>query len=414
MLTCGTRLSRLTARTVPLDDAVDLLDVAGDDGLLFEPGHGTAMAGRGVALRLPIGWDEQAVAGSIASRLGTVSADGPLPPVALGALPFSRSGGGELVVPTVLVRRSADGAFWLTVTAPDLEASAVEEIRRGLTGASRRPSAPGPRHYQVRSATDPMAWCRTVADAAEAVAAGRMAKVVLARDVTVVSDRPLRPSAVARHLRSSQPGCTVFAVDGFIGASPELLVERRGRQVRSLPLAGTAARHATGTDDGGAGLLSSSKDREEHRLVVVAVTEALAPFCEELRVPRLPSVVPVGGLVHLGTSVDGRLRQPVPDVLRLVDALHPTPAVGGTPTAAALDYIAEVERLDRGRYAGPVGWVDATGDGCWVVGIRSAQITGCSARLLAGAGVVAGSDPDAELAETELKLQPMLAAIVRP
>jgi len=131
-------------------------------------------------------------------------------------------------------------------------------------------------------------------------------------------------------------------------------------------------------------------------------------------VPQVPALVALGTLAHLGTLIVGRLRSPLPTALDLVDALHPSPAVGGTPTAAALDYIATVEMLDRGRYAGPVGWVDGGGDGCWAVGIRSAQIEGRRARLMAGVGVVAESDPEAELAETELKLEPMLAAIVRP
>jgi isochorismate synthase EntC len=161
-------------------------------------------------------------------------------------------------------------------------------------------------------------------------------------------------------------------------------------------------------------LLSSTKEREEHRLVVDAVSSALSPYCGELNVPEVPGVMPFGTLAHLGTVISGRLRDPRPTALDLVGAIHPSPAVGGTPTGAALDYIAAVEGLDRGRYAGPVGWVDADGDGCWAVGIRSAHIEGRQARLMAGVGIVAESDPQTELAETDLKLQPMLAAIVRP
>jgi len=260
------------------------------------------------------------------------------------------------------------------------------------------------------------AWCGLVDAAARTVAAGRLSKVVLAREVMVVADQALRPVDVVRRLRLSHPSCMVFSVDGFVGASPELLVERRGEQVRSHPLAGTTARSGPGeTDDGHiAWLLSSGKERREHRLVVDAVSAALAAYCDELHVPRVPGVVPIGTLAHLGTPVTGRLRSPLLTAMELVDAIHPSPAVAGTPTGAALDYIAAVERLDRGRYAGPVGWVDGDGDGCWAVGIRSAEIEGCRARLMAGVGIVDGSDPDAELAETDLKLQPLLAAIVRP
>jgi len=243
-----------------------------------------------------------------------------------------------------------------------------------------------------------------------------LAKVVLAREVIVVADRALRPAAVARRLRLSHPSCTIFSVDGFVGASPELLVERTGALVRSEPLAGTVARPgwASGDEELAPRLLSSAKERQEHRLVVDAVSAALVPYCNELSVPQVPALVALGTLAHLGTLIVGRLRSPLPTALDLVDALHPSPAVGGTPTAAALDYIATVEMLDRGRYAGPVGWVDGGGDGCWAVGIRSAQIEGRRARLMAGVGVVAESDPEAELAETDLKLAPMLAAIVRP
>jgi menaquinone-specific isochorismate synthase len=208
----------------------------------------------------------------------------------------------------------------------------------------------------------------------------------------------------------------VFSVDGFVGASPELLLERSAMSVRSRPLAGTTPRAGSGDGDDEMvpRLMSSSKERQEHRLVVDAVSAALAPYCDDLTVPDVPGVIPFGTLAHLGTLITGRLRQPWPTALDLVAAIHPSPAVGGTPTVAALEYIAAAEGLDRGRYAGPVGWVDAEGDGCWAVGIRSAHIEGRRARLLAGVGVVAESDPLTELAESDLKFQPMLAAIVRP
>jgi menaquinone-specific isochorismate synthase len=221
---------------------------------------------------------------------------------------------------------------------------------------------------------------------------------------------------VALRLRLSHPSCMVFSVAGFVGASPELLVQRIGDHVRSQPLAGTAARPGPGGGDDALGprMLASAKERQEHRLVVDAVTAALAPYCDELTAPPVPSLVPFGTLAHLGSLITGNLRSPHPTALDLVGAIHPSPAVGGTPTGDALRYIADVEQLDRGRYAGPVGWVDANGDGCFAIGIRSAQIEGRRARLMAGVGVVAESDPGSELAETDLKLQPMLAAIVRP
>jgi len=408
----GATGARLVARSVALDADVDLADVAGDHGVLWERVDGVSLAGRGVAARLPVRLDEGSAA--LAGELGSIDADGPCLPVAVGALPFSRSAPGELVVPAVVVRREVDGSCWLTVTGSDPR-PALEEIRRQVTGARPEPVGSGPREYRVTSAVERGAWCRLVGDAQKEVAGGRLAKVVLAREVTVVADRPLRRAEVARRLRLSHPSCTIFSVEGFVGASPELLVARRGERVSSQPLAGTAPRPGSaGENDQPSRLLSSAKEREEHRLVVDAVAAALAPYCEELTVPRVPSVLPVGTLAHLGTLIVGRLRRPLPTALDLVAAVHPTPAVAGTPTDAALDYIAAVEGLHRDRYAGPVGWVDAAGDGCWSVAIRSAHLDGCRARLMAGAGIVAGSDPEAELAETDLKFEPMLAALVRP
>lgn len=407
--------ARLVAATVALDAPVDLVDVAGDRGVLWVGPDGTGMAGRGVAARVAVPWGGTLASPEWGTELAAIDTDGPRPPLAVGALPFRRSGLADVVVPSVLVRREADGSCWLTVTAPD-PADALEDVRRQLDAPGRADEGSRPREYRVTATMERSAWCDLVMDAARAVASGGLAKVVLAREVTVVADRPLRPSDVVRRLRSSHPSCMVFSVAGFVGASPELLVERRGEQVRSQPLAGTVARSAPagGDDLATLRLLSSAKERQEHRLVVDAVSAALSPYCDELSVPDSPSVVPLGTLAHLGTSITGRLRRPWPTVLELVDAIHPSPAVGGTPTDAALAYIAEVEGIDRGCYAGPVGWVDADGDGCWAVGIRSAHIEGRRARLLAGVGVVAGSDPEAELAETELKLEPMLSAIVRP
>jgi menaquinone-specific isochorismate synthase len=411
--------ARLAARTVALDHAVDLAGVAGDHGALWERAGAVSLAGRGVAVRLPVRWDGGPAGDEVAARLGDIDSDGPFPPVAMGALPFAPSERAEMVVPAVVVRRQADGSYWLTVTGPDPDRTVVE-VRRRLadTGANTRPTGAGgsePRDYRLTSVMERSAWCRLVAEAARTVGRGRLDKVVLARQVTVVADRPLSPADVAGRLALSYPSCMVFSIDGFVGASPELLVERVGDEVRSQPLAGTTSRSGPGSGgDAGDRLLSSAKERQEHRLVVDAVAAALAPFCDELSVPPVPALVPVGTLAHLGTVILGRLTRPGPTALDLVGAIHPSPAVGGTPRAAALDYIAAVEQLDRGRYAGPVGWVDGEGDGCWAVGIRSAQIEGHHAHLMAGVGVLAGSDPRAELAETDLKLQPMLAAIVQP
>ena len=206
-----------------------------------------------------------------------------------------------------------------------------------------------------------------------------------------------------------------FAVDGFVGASPELLVSRVGDVVRAQPMAGTTPR--TGepeADQRRAGeLLSSEKNRQEHQITIDMVHDTLLPWCSFLDAEPEPSVVPAGPVQHLASIVEGRLSHPTPSVLDLVAALHPTPAVGGWPRTEALALIDELEHVDRGRYAGPVGWVDAEGNGAWAVGIRSVQLEGRSARLFAGVGVVEDSDPLAELEETRSKAQALLGSIVR-
>jgi menaquinone-specific isochorismate synthase len=394
---------------------LDLAGLAGDEGVLWEQPGGLSLAGWGVAARLAVPFDGRPAGEDVAAGLEAIEWEGPRAPMAIGALPFARSEGGEMMVPAVLVRREPDGSTWLTVTSSDPEPP-LDSLRRRLLSRRTEGVGAGPGEFQIRSAMDRQLWCRLVADAAAAVAARQLDKVVLAREVTVTADEPLHPAQVASRLRLSHPSCMVFSVAGFVGASPELLVQRTGHHVRSQPLAGTTARPGPGGGDDALGprMLASTKQRQEHRLVVDAVTAALAPYCDELTAPPVPSLVPFGTLTHLGSLITGNLRSPHPTALDLVGAIHPSPAVGGTPTGAALRYIAQAEQLDRGRYAGPVGWVDADGDGCFAIGIRSAQIEGRRARLMAGVGVVAESDPESELAETDLKLQPMLAAIVRP
>ncbi|MGH9177563.1 MAG: isochorismate synthase, partial [Acidimicrobiales bacterium] len=259
-------------------------------------------------------------------------------------------------------------------------------------------------------------WLEVIAAAVAAVNGGRLHKVVLARSVLVEANRPLLPVDVVGRLRALYPSCMLFSMEGFVGASPELLVSRRGDQVRSQPMAGTIPRSGDPTVDArlAAGLLSSDKDRTEHALVVEAVAATLRPHCDWLDVPGEPSIVPLRNVSHLGTTLAGRLSPGAPSVLGLATLLHPTPAVAGTPTDEALAYIDQAEGLDRGRYAGPVGWVDRNGDGQFAVGVRSAELNGRRARLFAGVGVVADSEPEAELAETQLKLQALLAAVVRP
>ncbi len=341
-------------------------------------------------------------------------------PVALGALRFDRFADGELVVPEVTVIVPADQeASVVVVGSPDR----VHELANGLpeivaTAQAARPPSP-PDEFRLASARPHQDFLDRVAAAVAEVAGGRLDKVVLAREVTVLANRPLRQADLLGRLRALHPSCTTFAIDGIIGATPELLLSRSGAQIASVPLAGTAARSGDPDSDrkAEAALLSSAKERSEHRVVVDAITSALAPVVERLEVPDGPVIRELRNVSHLGTSITGTLAKrdhDYPSALELVGLLHPTPAVAGTPVDLALDYLTKLEELDRDRYAGPVGWVDARGDGEWYLAIRSAIVEGSSARLFAGVGIVADSDPSAELAETQLKLQAFLAAAVRP
>ena len=239
--------------------------------------------------------------------------------------------------------------------------------------------------------------------------------MVLARELAVSFDVALSPTTLFHRLAAAYPAAMCFSVDGFVGATPELLVSRVGDIVRAHPMAGTTPR--TGdpvADQRRAGeLLGSSKNRGEHQITIDMVHDTLLPWCSYLDAEPQPSVIAAGPVQHLATLVEGRLSAPAPSVMELVGALHPTPAVGGWPRDEALAVIEELEDADRGRYAGPVGWVDAQGNGAWGVGIRSVQLAGTEARLFAGVGVVADSDPQTELEETRAKAQALLGPLAR-
>jgi menaquinone-specific isochorismate synthase len=433
-------LSR-THRLAP-DVEPDLLTWGGDDATVFlATDH--ALAGRGSAHRIGPAPREE-LAAEVARALGAVSVvgDHEAPPlVAVGALPFDPAAPGELGVPTVLVRRDTEGQWWLTVVGSDDGTQLAARWHRTadeIAASSPRPTASAAltsdnhegaaesdepmsgraeaTSFEVCSTIEPAVWTDAVTIVRDRIRAGVARKVVLAREVVVTADHAFSVMAVLTRLRVAFPGCMVFAVDGFVGASPELLVARRGSRVRAHPLAGTAPRSPDPQRDRelAAALLASAKDRSEHRITIDMVHDALLPFCSFLDEEAEPSIVAVANVQHLGTMVEGELSSPPVSVLDLVAALHPTPAVGGDPTRSALELITAHEGFDRGCYAGAVGWVDAAGDGCWAVGIRSAQLSGATARVFAGVGVVADSDPEAELAETRAKFQAMLAALIRP
>lgn len=291
-------------------------------------------------------------------------------------------------------------------------------VRRSTAGVD---PTEGGFHRVISTAHEPdeTAYQEAVAEALRRIDANAVEKVVLARTLVVETDHVLEPSVIARRLHASDPDCHVFAValpgaaHALVGASPEMLMRRRGRRVASDPLAGSAPRSADPVEDRERGerLLQTVKERREHRLVTEAVADTLASFCESLEVDAQPSLMNTETLWHLHTAVRGRLRPDPPDALTLAAALHPTPAVCGTPPDSALSLIRELEPFDRRFYAGLAGWVDSHGDGDWVIALRCAELMGRTARLYAGAGIVAGSEPEAEDRETDLKFSAILHAL---
>lgn len=415
------RASRLVARTTALApcDVPDLLAVAGDGGMLWEH-DGAGLAGRGVAVRieLPRGLAD---APMVAAVLGAIEVDDGVSqpgsgPVAIGALPFDPAAPGALVVPRVTVRRTANAAWMTVVSADEYDVGAARIIERAAATTSAAGHTSAPDEFRLVASPPHAEWLGLLEAAIGAVTRGSFAKLVVAREVLVEANRAISPSRVLERLRALFPSCVAFAAGGFVGASPELLVRRTGAEFVSHPLAGTCGRSGDHDVDAAAAaaLLASGKERLEHSLVVDAIAAGLRPDCAALAVPEAPDVVPLRNVLHLGTRIAGRLREPPPTALELAARLHPTPAVAGTPTQDALEWLARNELVARGRYAGPVGWVDARGDGAFAVGIRSAELAGPTARLFAGVGIVPGSVPEAELAESQLKLQALLAAVVRP
>jgi len=441
-----------SSRRLESSAPLDLVGMAAGRGIFFDDGE-LQMAGIGGAARLTGSLDEL-VAGagpeggtsrspappsfSVARRwLQTIDVDDAVclrgsGVLAFGAFPFDRSGPATLVVPELLVVRASTGETWATTVQAagagqrDPVAMVEEELdrlrrdgRQGPGGTSGHdPGLPGrvrerPGTSVVTMATTDTAYADMVRRAVAAIRAGAVAKVVVTRQADALLPDVPDEAALIRRWRALEPGCAVFAFPSargrFVGATPELLVSRRGTAVECRPLAGTSG----GRDSS---LLTSVKDGAEHRFVVDAIADALRPWCARLDVPDQPRLVALHSLSHLGTDITGILREtdgPL-DALSLAALLHPTPAVGGVPTAGALELIARLELHARGQYGGPVGWVDRAGDGAWWYGIRSAVVEGRHARLTAGVGIVDRSDPDLELEETRLKLESVLTVLSPP
>lgn len=399
-------MRRVTTR--PLDEPVPLLDhpptAAWLTGDLQLVGWGEALridAGRGPRRIATAGaaWQEAVARVEIDDRVGVPGSG----LVAFGSFTFDGgSSGSTLLVPRVLVGRR--GRDWWVTTVDDTDPGPL--LHPAGTGL---PVLDRPRY--AGSSMPDVLWMEAVAEVVSRIRQGQVEKVVLARDLAVWSKVPFDVRVLAQRLHERFLDCFTFLVDGLIGASPELLVRRRGRAVESLALAGSAPRRPDPEDDllAGKALLGSDKDRREHRAAVESVERVLLPLCDGLERSD-PELLRLPNVQHLATRFRGELTRPVGS-LQLVDQLHPTAAVGGTPTAAAVELIRQLEGMDRGRYAGPVGWVDAAGDGEWAIALRCAELSGARARLFAGAGIVEGSLPEMELEETRLKLLAMMSVL---
>jgi menaquinone-specific isochorismate synthase len=418
--------SDLHARTVALEYGPDALQFDGSPTVLFDR-PGLTLVGWGTALLVEAGRAEAVLTAIPCDDAVRRPGSGV---VALGALPFLSTLAGHLIVPrfTMGIARDPDGAThrWATAVGPaDLPLPETDELFDAVIWQyGNLPEGTSNNDVEVTGLTTPLSsgeyadLVRRSVDAMNAPGA-ELRKVVLSRSVTAELSGPLPLSAVLRRLRAHEPSCTIFSLPvpngTFFGASPELLMARNGRRISCHPLAGTIARGDTARTDADAQgrLAASAKDRAEHRYVVDAITAALRPLCDALTVPNEPSLVAFRAVAHLGTRIEGRLISPT-SVLDLLERVHPTPAVGGTPREAALATIAEGEPVARDYWAGPVGWVDAAGDGEWMIGIRSALLhtDGRAVTLHAGSGVVAESDPEAEAAETDVKLGSVLESLV--
>ena len=390
----------MRAITRPLERDVDLNDVAAGDGYLFVR-DGVGIAGRGVAARVALADVPDALA-----AIDHTDSVGDVHPIAIGSIPFEPGAPCELVIPQVVVGKGADGRRWVTT---------IDDATFDLPATRPEPKAQA---FSVAPLTDIEHYLAAVATARDAVRDGVLTKAVIAREVVVTSPEPIDVHAVLRRLKASFGSSYRYSIDGFIGASPELLIAVEGNAVRCHPLAGTTPRTGDPETDrfAAAELLASEKNQIEHRVVIDMIHDTLLPWCSYLDWQPEPSIISVANVQHLGTALEGKLSDPRPHVLDLVRALSPTPALGGFPRDEALALIAKAEGFTRGRYGGAVGWVNAAGDGTWAVAIRCAELSADRrrARLVAGGGIVAESEPLSELAETQAKLQAMLSAIVRP
>ena len=409
----------------PMPDAVSVAGIGTAYEIVSAPGGVALEDAGGAVLDREAGSDRVQAAARMWRRLrDTLRAQdaGALPPgagpIAVGGFAYrtDRDPSGPwsgfpsllLRVPALAVAR-VRGRTFITCSTPEAEQLLEVEASPGR--------APLARTLDVTPVRNPVAWAAAIESAAARLRAGEASKVVLAREVMARGDGVMPAGMVARSLRSAYPSCFTYLITGadgtaFAGASPELLVRRTGAHAHAQPMAGSVARGATEAEDErlAAQLRSSRKDAAEHDVVSRFVVEALRPFSRSVAA-RPPEVVRFTNIQHLATSVDAELTAPAADALDLAAALHPTPAVGGWPREAADRIIDDLESMERGWYAGAVGWTDGNGDGEFAVALRCGLLWEDGARLYAGVGVMPDSDPARELEETDLKFKALLSAL---
>ena len=314
----------------------------------------------------------------------------------------------RLIVPEVVIGRR-NGRAWRTTIRPSEEPAQPAELEFS------EPTAVDPAVSYADGKLSGPEWESMVAEAVTRINAGQLDKVVLARELLAIADEPIDARRLVTRLAEEYPACWTYHIEGLVGATPEMLIRREAGLATSRVLAGTIQRTSDAEQDLalGAALSQSGKDLQEHEYAVASVAESLAPYCSGMNVPDAPYVLELPNVLHLATDVTA-VAAPEASSLRLAAALHPSAAVCGTPTVVARQTIAEIEQLDRDRYAGPVGWIDADGDGEWAIALRCGKIDPDDPRqirLYAGCGIVAESDPVAELAESVAKLVPMRDAL---
>jgi menaquinone-specific isochorismate synthase len=414
----------LVARSValPAQSAADLIALLPADAPVSWVRRGEGLVGWGVAATVRTTgatrfadatkwWTELVARSSVTDEVGEPGSG----LVAFGSFGFSDDDLTEsvLTVPAVVVGRRGDVAWVTTVGSEEAPAPVWSPV--GAEPLGPEPAVAPRGITYADGALDGEQWMSAVSEAVRRIEAGGLEKVVLARDLIATADAPIDVRWPLARLASTYPMCWTFHVEGLFGATPELLVRRERGLVTSRVLAGTIRRTGDETRDAElAGALSrSSKDLEEHEYAVRSVADALEPHCSSMNVPEAPFVLHLPNVMHLATDVTGVAHDGISS-LELAAALHPSAAVGGTPRAEAVALIAELERMARDRYAAPVGWLDATGDGEWGIALRSALISPESpeeVRLFAGCGVVGSSDPADELAESQAKLVPVRDAL---